>query len=214
MHELGLTIRRVLVVIIVGIVALLYIWPTHHPVRERERRIKCMNNLREIGMGCAMYASDFGGWYPTVGGPNREGRPLASLALLCDKYVDNPKIFVCPSTTDNCADLRPGQSFSPHGQASAPGERRQCSYGYDDTRGRDTKSNIVIAGDAPPSDAQAGGKGKNSDNHFGDGQNVLMYGGNTVPWITNTINPKIPGDDIYSAADPKNPGVSDSYIHQ
>jgi hypothetical protein len=72
----------------------------------------------------------------------------------------------------------------------------------------------VIAGDAPSSQPSAGGKSRNSDNHFGDGQNILFYDGSSrVLWTTSTENPTIVGDDIY-APDPKNPGVSDSYIHQ
>jgi hypothetical protein len=42
----------------------------------------------------------------------------------------------------------------------------------------------------------------------------LFYGTTDVKWLPTTANPQILGDDIYSAADPKNPGPSDSYIHQ
>jgi prepilin-type N-terminal cleavage/methylation domain-containing protein len=215
----GFTLIELLVVI--GIIAILasIIIPSALTVRERARRVKCMNSLREIGTGCTMYSSDFDGYYPSVRPPGSSAsNPMASLALLFDRYVDNPKIFICPSTTDNCADLQPGQSFQPHSSAGtgATGERRACSFGYDDTRGINTKSNIVIAGDAPP--GGAGGVGtastKNSDNHFGDGQNILFYGGNRVLWATSTKNPEIDTDDIYQAADPANPAVSDSYVSQ
>ena len=110
--------------------------------------------------------------------------------------------------------MEPGQTLLPHTTNYDGDNKRHCSYAYDDTRGPGTSPNIVIAADAPPEHLHAGGKGHNSDNHSGEGQNVLLYGSNTVIWISNTENPKIPGDDIYSAADPKNPGVSDSYIHQ
>ena len=216
----GFTLIELLVVIaIIAILASMVI-PSALGVRERARRVKCMNNLREMGKGCTMYSGDFNDYYPSVRAPGTTtSRPLASLALLFDQYVSSNKIFVCPSTSDSCNDLQPGNSFSAHGQAPSSGTRTQCSYGYDDTRGVNTKGDIVIAADAPPAAGTGGGGGgtgasKNSDNHFGEGQNVLIYGGDTVIWITNTKNPMRDTDDIYTAADPASPGISDSYVSQ
>jgi len=217
----GFTLIELLVVIaIIAILASMVI-PSALGVRERARRVKCMNNLREIGKGCTMYSGDFNDYYPSIRSPGTTtSRPLASLALLFDQYVSSNKIFVCPSTSDSCNDLQPGQSFTAHGETPASGERRQCSYGYDDTRGVNTKGDIVIAADAPPTSGATGGTtggtatSKNSDNHFNEGQNVLMYGGDTVFWTTNTKNPMRDTDDIYTATDPNNPGISDSYVSQ
>ena len=210
-------IEWVIVICFIAIVASIII-PSAITPRHTPRRVMCMNNLRQIGQACVMYAQDYGGYYPTV---REEGttnsRPMASLALLYDKYVSTNKIFACRSAMDSCADLQPGQTFLPHArteQEAQSGERRRCSYAYDDTRAPQTSHDIVIAGDAPSSQPSADGKSRNSDNHFGDGQNVLFYGATRVLWIERTENPKIPGDDIYSAADPKNPGASDSYIHE
>jgi hypothetical protein len=139
------------------------------------------------------------------------------LALLYDTYVPAKGVFNCPSTTDNCRNLQPGSTFQAHG-AQSPGDQRQTSYAYDDTRGVNTSCCIVIAGDAPPMSPSRGGTGnraKNSDNHGGDGQNVLYYGVDTVRWLPNTMNPEIDGDDIYEVTtDRLNPGASDSYISQ
>ena len=213
----GFTLIELLVVIaIIGILASMII-PSTLRVRERARRVKCLNNLREIGKGCTMYSGDFNDYYPSVRAPGTTtSRPLASLALLFDQYVSSNKVFVCPSTSDSCNDLTPGQSFQPHvptGTGGASTERRACSYAYDDTRGVNTNSDIVIAGDAPPA-TTGGGAAGNSDNHFGEGQNVLMYGGDTVLWCPNTKNPMRDTDEIYTAADQASPGVSDSYISQ
>jgi len=182
-------------------------------------RVRCMSNLREIGKACVLYAADFGGYYPTVREKGTTtSRPLASLALLYDRYVSTPKIFVCPRTEDNCADMAAGQTFRPHDSKSPDGLRRACSYAYDDTREPNPSKDLVIAGDAPPADLglkEPNRKtSKNSDNHQGAGQHVLLAGSDTVIWIGNATNPLIPGDDIYTAADPANPGASDSYIHQ
>ena len=212
----GLGLVEVLLVIAMCwvLAACLFTWRAS--AREWNAKQTCMNNLRQIGVGCAMYSGDYDNYYPPVRAAGATvSRPMKSLSLLFDMYVDNKKIFVCPATADDCRDLRPGQSFQPHGSRTAEGDRRQCSYAYDDTRGPNTRSNIVIAGDAPAIENPRGAPtGRNSDNHFGEGQNVLMYGGNRVVWITNTKNPEIADDDIYATANPQNPGDKDSYIHQ
>ena len=210
-----------------------------------------MHNLQEIGKGLTLYSGDFGDYYPTVRLPGGESRPMASLSLLYSKYVSRAKIFCCPSTTDRCDDLqpgqtflahnsntlgepakifccpsttdrcddlRPGQTFRPHNSNTQGEPRRECSYAYDDTRGPNPSKDIVIAGDAPPRDLglkNATSKtNRNSDNHQGQGQLILLAGGDIVIWIPRTENPMIAADDIYTAADPANPGASDSYIHQ
>jgi hypothetical protein len=238
MNRRGLTLVEVLVIIfIVGVLVCLLVPVTSRPYSQ-SRRSLCRSNLRDIGKGCIMYSADFGDYYPSVRVEGTtDSRPLKSLSLLFDTYVPVRKIFVCPSTMDSCEDLKPGQSFLPHArgepqkaqgrfgcgcflpqQEARKGERRRCSYAYDDTRDPKTSPRIVIAGDAPPS-LSSGRPGeantrRNSDNHAGEGQNILFYGSDEVMWIPNAENPMIASDDIYTAADPKNPGASDSYIHQ
>ena len=214
--ETGFTLIELLVVIaIIGILAGMLL-PTVTKIRGKAQRTACLNNLREIGRGCILYSADYDDYYPTVmDSKSRTSRPMASLALLYDRYIKTRKTFVCPSTGDVCSNLTPGQSFQSHGPASRD-EGRQCSYAYDDTRTPETEPDIVIAGDAPPAGPSEGAKGArlNSDNHGGTGQNVLFYCGDSVTWANNRQNPLIEGDDIYEAAVPNNPGVSDSYIHQ
>ena len=210
-----------LLLMLSGLIDVLLAIGTHH---ERPCRIACMNNLRQIGEACVMYSQDYGGFYPTVRDEaTAVSRPMASLALLYGKYVPAEKksIFTCPSTSDSCADMAAGKTFRAHNTGKHAswwrGDRLQCSYGYDDTRGPGTPTSIVIASDAPqnaltPIDSTYNRYNRNSDNHYGDGQNILFYGGNRVLWATGTKNPEIETDDIY-APDPKNPGVSDSCIH-
>jgi hypothetical protein len=68
-------------VVIVASIAL----PSTGRARETAQRVKCSNNIRQIGLAIQMYADDYGGRYPT------------SLDLLFELDL-LPSVFVCPST--------------------------------------------------------------------------------------------------------------------
>jgi hypothetical protein len=115
-------------------------------------------------------------------------------------------------------DLTPGMSFTAHINLGKPAtaDRRNCSYGFSDTRGIRTGNDVAMAADAPNVCATVSGSGlsANSDNHFSEGQNVLMYGSDTVIWVTTARNPMLDSDDIYATTNPSEPGLTDSFIHQ
>lgn len=85
---------------IIGILASMML-PTIASTMERGRRIRCMNNLREIGTGLNMYANDHEGKLPTVepvpsmpvGTP-----PWPTLTETLLSYLQNQtNVFRCPS---------------------------------------------------------------------------------------------------------------------
>ncbi|MHC4503767.1 MAG: DUF4190 domain-containing protein [Planctomycetota bacterium] len=59
--------------------------PALAAARERARRVRCASNLKMIGYGLHLYASDHDEKFPK------------SLEELTPKYVEDPKVFVCPS---------------------------------------------------------------------------------------------------------------------
>lgn len=101
-------IELLTVIAIVGILASIIIVAVGQ-VRSSARQSACRSNLRQIGVGWQLYLSEHKGVFPpfvpyemyywgggsgTWGGPAPETRPLYP-------YIQDPKIFQCPSDTDD-----------------------------------------------------------------------------------------------------------------
>lgn len=96
--------------VVIGIIAILaaLLLPVLSKAKVRTQRVSCLNNLRQLGLGCTLYADDFRGhftaptWYPPqlANIPPNSDRSAQDddLSFLYPTYVASTKVFNCPST--------------------------------------------------------------------------------------------------------------------
>ena len=162
----GLTLLEMLIIIVMIAIVTAIILPTFGHHHTESRRTSCASNLNQLAKAMFMYSDvPSNGVFPCVSKDGDTADPMASLSLLYNKYVADPKVFSCPS-----------KPISPEALASISATGRvTSSYGYDPAHGPND-SIAAIAADWK-------GAGENSDNHGPNaGQNV-MIGAGTIEFL-------------------------------
>ena len=93
----GFTLIELLVVIAIIAILAAILFPVFARARENARKSTCQSNLKQIGVGFAMYTQDYDGRYLNY---------YTDGDLWVNKlqpYVKNSKVFVCPSTSGGWA---------------------------------------------------------------------------------------------------------------
>ncbi len=141
----GFTLIELLVVI--AIIALLaaILFPVFARARENARKSSCANNLKQIGIGMALYSQDFDGAMP----PSvlfATGSTFWTWPTLVMPYIKNEQVFVCPSASSDSkrgdwpgytgsvtfcgvSDTAFGTTRSGDGSTKALGRVNKLSYG-------------------------------------------------------------------------------------
>jgi prepilin-type N-terminal cleavage/methylation domain-containing protein len=120
----GFTLIELLIVI--AIIALLaaILFPVFARARENARRISCVSNLKQMGLGVQMYVQDYDGAYPMMSSPSAT-TPRTRWADYIFPYVKSEELFICPSLDKKRLNDSNGGKKWAHNQNSFYG-----GYGY------------------------------------------------------------------------------------
>ncbi len=94
----GFTLIELLVVIAIIAILAAILFPVFAKAREKARQTSCLSNLKQLGLGVQMYATDAEG-YPLASSPS-SFNPRLRWADYIYPYVKNSQVFTCPSAPD------------------------------------------------------------------------------------------------------------------
>ena len=207
--RMGFTLIELLVVIvIIGILSSLLL-PGVLAAQRKAIRIKCLNNIRQIGNTIINYSSDHNDAFPDLITPAGIEEPAiaedgavstlpsrTAFALLLQRgYLEDPAVLICPESRDRLPADFP-VDFIKADLADLILPDGACSYGWDPTKSRRASSRCAIIADKPDTDDVT----LNSPCHSGDGQNVFFNGGHVI-WMWSAETPAGVDDNIYDGED-------------
>lgn len=118
----GFTLIELLVVIAIIAILAAILFPVFARARENARRISCVNNMKQMGLGVAMYAQDNDGRYPMASNTDGTGRRWPDYIF---PYIKSAQLFICPSAPSSEVDSR-GVAWA----AGTGPTGKYFSYGY------------------------------------------------------------------------------------
>ena len=93
-HRSAFTLIEILVVIAIIAILAAMLLPALKQAREKARQVKCMSNLKQVGLGLMIYAQNNAGYAPCAwASPDRNW----NIVLYENNYLPNRDVFFCPS---------------------------------------------------------------------------------------------------------------------
>lgn len=97
-RDAGFTLIELLVVVVIIVVLAAFSFPAFGRARENANRVKCMSNLRQLGVSILLMTADNGGWFPLGQGGNWPWDvPRKVTDPMITKYGATRELFYCPA---------------------------------------------------------------------------------------------------------------------
>ncbi|HLJ54985.1 MAG TPA: DUF1559 domain-containing protein, partial [Chthonomonadaceae bacterium] len=121
------TLIELLVVIAIIAILAAILFPVFAQAREKARQTACISNMKQIGIGLIMYASDYDAQYP----PSQlgAGNNLVSWPQMMQPYIKNQDVFVCPSSVPGAITPDPALIFGGTARTYCSRTRTDISFG-------------------------------------------------------------------------------------
>jgi prepilin-type N-terminal cleavage/methylation domain-containing protein/prepilin-type processing-associated H-X9-DG protein len=113
----GFTLIELLVVIAIIAILAAILFPVFAQARESARKTTCLSNMKQLGVGMAMYASDFDDqavpWNLRFNNRNLYDQYKVSLSWdrLIQPYIKNNQLLTCPSDSGSTRPVLPGHGL-------------------------------------------------------------------------------------------------------
>jgi prepilin-type N-terminal cleavage/methylation domain-containing protein/prepilin-type processing-associated H-X9-DG protein len=98
--NIGFTLVELLVVIAIIAILAAMLMPALKAVRDQAKSIVCVNNLRQWGLACVIYANDHEGWLPNAGSGSGASILKPGELLCTNNYLSSVKardVMYCPA---------------------------------------------------------------------------------------------------------------------